>query len=93
MRVGSRFSKEICLRYARHLKESGQGIKNPAGYARSIFRSGEEDAEIAAWLESLEAREGRATYGQVVCPACGRSEPCGEPLCDFPVEKLGEGVA
>lgn len=47
---GSRFSLEDCRRYADHLKQTGQGITNPGGYATKIFRSGEADAFIEAFL-------------------------------------------
>jgi DNA-binding Lrp family transcriptional regulator len=46
----SRFSLEECRRYANHLKTTGQGITNPGGYATKVFRSGEADAFIEAFL-------------------------------------------
>jgi DNA-binding Lrp family transcriptional regulator len=46
----SRFSLEECRRYAEHLKQTGQGITNPGGYATKIFRSGEADTTIEAFL-------------------------------------------
>jgi hypothetical protein len=48
--VSSRFSLEECRRYANHLKQTGQGITNPGGYATKIFRSGEADTLIEAFL-------------------------------------------
>jgi hypothetical protein len=48
--VGSRFSLEECRRYAEYLQKTGQGITNPGGYATKIFRSGESDELIDAWL-------------------------------------------
>jgi DNA-binding Lrp family transcriptional regulator len=48
--ANSRFSLEECRRYAEHLKQTGQGIINPGGYATKIFRSGEADALIEAFL-------------------------------------------
>lgn len=48
--ASSRFSLEECRRYAEHLKQTGQGITNPGGYATKIFRSGETDALIEAFL-------------------------------------------
>lgn len=48
--VNSPFSLEECRRYANHLKQTGQGITNPGGYATKIFRSGEADAFIEAFL-------------------------------------------
>jgi hypothetical protein len=50
VRVGSCFSLEECRRYANHLKQTGQGITNPGGYATKIFRSGEADAFIEAFI-------------------------------------------
>jgi hypothetical protein len=47
--VLSRFSLEECRRYADHLKQTGQGITNPGGYATKIFRSGEADVFIEAF--------------------------------------------
>jgi hypothetical protein len=47
---GSRFRLEECRRYADHLHKTGQGIKNPGGYALAIFRSGESDQFIEAYL-------------------------------------------
>jgi DNA-binding Lrp family transcriptional regulator len=48
--VFSRFTLEECRRYADHLKQTSQGITNPGGYATKIFRSGEADALIEAFL-------------------------------------------
>jgi len=48
--VDSRFSLKECRRYADHLKQTGQVITNPGGYATKIFRSGEADAFIEAFL-------------------------------------------
>jgi hypothetical protein len=49
--VGSRFSLEECKRYAEHLQKTGQGINNPGGYATAIFRSGDFDAQVEAFLK------------------------------------------
>jgi hypothetical protein len=62
--VLSRFSLEECRRYADHLKTTGQGIKNPGGYATKIFRSGEADTLIEAFLNP------RAAVDMDKCPAC-----------------------
>jgi hypothetical protein len=51
--VGSAFSLEECRRFAEHLQKTGQGITNPGGYATTIFRSGEADAQIETFLKSL----------------------------------------
>jgi len=53
--VGSRFSLEACRRYADHLKTTGQGITNPGGYATKIFRSGEADTLIEAFLNQTRS--------------------------------------
>lgn len=50
--VLSRFSLEECRQYAEHLKQTGQGITNPGGYATKIFRSGEADTFIEAFLNT-----------------------------------------
>jgi phage FluMu protein Com len=64
VRVGSRFSMEECRRYAEHLHNTGQGITNPGGYATKIFRSGEADAFIDAFLNP------QAQLDISKCPAC-----------------------
>lgn len=48
--VGSKFTLEECRRYAAHLNATGQGIKNPGGYATTIHRSGEVDEFIQLFL-------------------------------------------
>lgn len=50
----SRFTFEECRRYADHLKQTGQGITNPGGYATKIFRSGEADELIEAFLNPTQ---------------------------------------
>jgi hypothetical protein len=64
--VGSKFSLEECRRYAEHLQKTGQGINNPGGYATAIHRSGEFDAQIAAFL-----RPPATPPAQSGCPDCG----------------------
>jgi hypothetical protein len=65
--VASRFTLEECKRYANHLKQTEQGITNPGGYATKIFRSGEADALIEAFLNPPT----RLDPSQ--CPDCGGS--------------------
>lgn len=64
--VSSKFTLEECRRYAEHLQKTGQGINNPGGYATAIFRSGEFDVQIEAFLKAsgtnVEANS---------CPDCG----------------------
>jgi hypothetical protein len=48
--AASRFSLEECRQYAGHLHKTGQGIKQPAAYATTIYRSGEADALIETFL-------------------------------------------
>ena len=62
--AASRFSLEECRRYAEHLRQTGQGITNPGGYATKIFRSGEADAFIEAFLNP------QATLDINQCPDC-----------------------
>lgn len=66
--VGSRFTLEECRRFAEHLQKTGQGINNPGGYATTIFRSGEFDAHIEAFLEP-----GAVPFESGSCPDCGGS--------------------
>lgn len=63
----SKFSLEECKRFAEHLQKTGQGINNPGGYATTIFRSGEADAQIEAFLNPP------ATVESGGCPDCGGS--------------------
>lgn len=65
--VGSRFSAEDCRRYATHLNKTGQGIKNPGGYATKIHRTGEADELIAAFLEPTPPAK---TVDASRCPDC-----------------------
>jgi DNA-binding MarR family transcriptional regulator len=68
--VGSKFSLEECKRFAEHLQKTGQGINNPGGYATAIFRSGEADAQIEAFLSAPAAA---APFKASDCPDCGGS--------------------
>jgi hypothetical protein len=70
MRVGvggSKFTAEECRRYAKHLQTTGQGINNPGGYATTIFRTGEADEDIAAFLSPVEPSPTKNTSE---CPDC-----------------------
>lgn len=62
--ANSRFSLEECRRYADHLKATDQGITNPGGYATKIFRSGEADTFIEAFLNPP------AQVDTTQCPDC-----------------------
>jgi hypothetical protein len=77
--VGSKFSLEECKRFAEHLQKTGQGITNPGGYATIIFRSGEADAQIEAFLNPPES------FAAGSCPDCGGSGY-------YYPEGLGKGV-
>lgn len=68
--VGSRFPLEECRRFAEHLQKTGQGINNPGGYAIAIFRSGEADAQIEAFLNPPGPPNTLKTED---CPDCGGS--------------------
>lgn len=68
--VGSKFSLEECKRFAEHLQKTGQGINNPGGYATAIFRSGEADTQIEAFLSVPAAS---ASFKADDCPDCGGS--------------------
>jgi DNA-binding Lrp family transcriptional regulator len=80
--VGSRFNLEECRRYADHLQATGQGIKNPGGYATTICRTGEADELIAAFLTPAQ----KPSIDQ--CPDCrGRGFYYPEHLGGETVEK------
>jgi hypothetical protein len=70
VRVGSKFTLEECRRFAEHLQKTGQGINNPGGYATTIFRSGEFDAQIEAFLNPPSPS---AALKADSCPDCGGS--------------------
>lgn len=65
--VGSKFTIEECKKYAVHLSSTGQGITNPGGYATTIYRTGEADALIAAFLEPPELSK---ALDASQCPDC-----------------------
>jgi len=67
VRVASRFTIEECRKYAQHLQATGQGIKNPGGYATTILRTGEADELIAAFLTPVEASK---AVDATACPDC-----------------------
>ncbi len=65
MGAKSHFTKEVCLEYSEFLARSQNRIRNPGGFAVSIYSSGEADREIQAWIESgkqvpKEKRKGEA---------------------------------
>jgi hypothetical protein len=64
---GSRFSLKECRKYAEHLRETGQGINNPGGYATTILRTGEADDAIAVFLRPIE---NVTTIDISGCPDC-----------------------
>ena len=68
--VGSRFSQEECRRYAEHLQKTGQGINNPGGYATAVFRTGEADSQIEAFLNPPASSANLKTDE---CSDCGGS--------------------
>ena len=63
----SEFTLEDCRHYAESLQKSGQGITNPGGYATTIYRTGEADALIRAFLEQPVKVE---AFDFTNCPDC-----------------------
>jgi hypothetical protein len=63
----SKFSLEECQRYAAHLHNTGQGIKNPGGFAMAIHRSGMADPLIEKFLHP--ARD-QTAQDISKCPDC-----------------------
>jgi hypothetical protein len=70
--VGSKFTIEECRRYAQHLQSTGQGIKNPGGYATTIHRTGEADMLIERFLHP-EAIDLASNLDTSQCPDCNGS--------------------
>jgi hypothetical protein len=75
--VNSKFSLKDCQRYADHLHASGQGVRNPGGFSRTIYMTGSEDAMIALWLAEVDPERVRAgelpavpTIDTSACPDC-----------------------
>ncbi len=92
--VGSNFTIEECRRYAKHLQSTGQGINNPGGYATTIYRTGEADEAIAAFLAPVEASP---VVDASACPNChgtGFWEPAGAGggVAKCRHERLKEGI-
>ena len=65
--MDSKFSTEDCRLYAEHLNNTGQGINNPGGFAVTIYRSGEADELIAAFLQPKTTPAKTDHKG---CPRC-----------------------
>jgi hypothetical protein len=74
----SKFSLEDCRRYADHLHASGQGVTNPGGFARTIHKTGLEDAQIAAWLAEVDPE--RVRSGELPAPTLIDASAC--PDCE-----------
>ncbi len=79
----SQFSLKECQRYAEHLHSTGKGINNPGGYATKIYRSGEADDLIEAFLNPIELTPTADTSQSPDCHGTGFWEPSGK----------GKGVA
>jgi hypothetical protein len=93
VRVGSRFTLEECRKYAEHLR--ADGINNPGGYATTIYRTGEADEAIAAYLAPVEPSK---VVDASACPDChgtGFYEPAGagKGVTKCRHERLKEGSA
>lgn len=85
----SRYTLDECRTYAEHLRVSGQGITNPTGYAKTIYRTGEDDSQIAAFLSSRQQQAAEKLPPNVDASRC--------PDCDgtgyFYPEGIMKGVA
>lgn len=77
--VNSKFSLNDCRRYAEHLHASGQGVKNPGGFARTIYATGSEDGMIALWLAEVDPE--RVRSGELAPPPSPRKCSPACPLC------------
>lgn len=68
-RSKSNYSLDECRRYADHLYETRQGIRNPGGYARSIHNSGVADPQIKQFFSDIE-REASIGQNNKSCHRC-----------------------
>jgi hypothetical protein len=48
----SKFTKDACAEFSEFLANTENRIRNPAGFAVSIYHSGEADTEIQAWIDN-----------------------------------------
>lgn len=71
VRRQSKFGLDECLQYANHLRDTGQGITNPGGYATMIQRSGEVDVLIDKFIRSAsDMLPAAALANKESCPDC-----------------------
>ena len=70
---GSKHNLETCKRYAEHLNATGQGVKNPGGYAVTIHRSGVADADIDAFLSPDRQHGGINSFIELLANAYPQS--------------------
>lgn len=63
----SKFSLEECRQWADHLCQTGQGITNPGGYAKAIYRTSEDDSLIERFLHPQAAPP---PLDASTCPDC-----------------------
>ncbi len=66
--VHSKFTLQQCRKYADYLHDTGQGVRNPGGFARTIYLSGSEDVMIELWL--AESDPNRVKPDFTACPDC-----------------------
>jgi hypothetical protein len=69
----SQHTLDDCRAYADHLRATGQGITNPAGFAKKIFATGEDDKQITEFLSSRQQEATAATQPPLDtsrCPDC-----------------------
>jgi hypothetical protein len=107
--VCSKHSLENCLKYARWLHDTKQGIKNPEGYAKACYKSGLDDEKISNFLAAedaaLKVMAGAPGFGAglkqlIPCHECGKmvGGPCSDdwmicPLATPPKEVANAATA
>jgi len=76
----SRFDLATCERYARTLR----GLRSPDGYAKTIWRSGDDDDKIAAWVASGAQRlAASGEEGAIARTAAAEGRPVEEVAEEF----------
>jgi hypothetical protein len=58
--AASRFSKEVCIEYAKARREAEGKIENPYALGTALWKSGDGDEEIQLWVWSKESDESAA---------------------------------
>ncbi len=87
--VYSRHTLEDCRSYAEWMRSTGQGIKNPEGFAVSCYKTGFADKRIDDFLRA-QAEQIKQPALFPVCKECGASSPCSNDWIECALVKQPE---